>query len=113
MNNFELICAVLSSAAYREKRNRVNRVETPSGVQDGVGAGKYTLDPASGFLFGEAGKDVLDGVAGDDVLLGGAGDDELQGGAGNDAVAGDEGSDRLFGEAGDDVITGAAGDDLV
>ena len=56
------------------------------------------------WLFGSAGKDLLNGGLGDDVLDGGSGNDLLSGGFGRDLLIGGQGADLLFGNFDEDIL---------
>ena len=55
-----------------------------------------------GYMYGDAGDDILKGTNQNDILLGGSGNDVLIGGNGNDILAGNSGRDKLFGGKGHD-----------
>ena len=91
----------------------------------GAGADVITFNEASGalprgYLFGDAGDDVLTGGSGNDLLSGGDDDDTLLGkggmdlllgGAGNDTLTGGDANDQVYGEDGDDRLIWNPGDD--
>lgn len=70
---------------------------------------------ANGYLFGDAGDDLIIGSGA--LLYGGTGNDTMivggtaYGEEGNDHMTGSDGDDRLYGEEGDDVLLGMGGND--
>ncbi|MEC9434790.1 MAG: calcium-binding protein [Pseudomonadota bacterium] len=85
-------------------------------------AGRDVIDGGAGadWIWGYGGRDLLKGFGGDDMLfggggkdklVGGGGDDQIGGGGGNDVIKGGAGADWLVGQKGRDVLKGGGGAD--
>jgi Ca2+-binding RTX toxin-like protein len=90
------------------------RALTRDAMFEGGGGDDTLLDGRrDGYLWGEAGDDVLDGAGGSDLADGGRGADRIGAGDASDAVYGGSGPDRIWGGRGADDIEAGRGADVV